>query len=350
MAAGIERDSYRLYVDGRQILEQKKPDRGNDQAPQSAEIPLEAGKVVSVRFDYVPMTAHPTIGLGVIAGDEIVTPEVRTLAAAADVAVVSVGFDSWTESEVFDRTYRLPFGQDQLICTVLDANPRTIVVLNAGGSVDTSGWIERTPAFLHAFYGGQEAGRALAEIIFGWINPSGRLPMSFERQIEDNPAFAHYYEAPGSTDVAYGEGVFLGYRHYDRTTVKPLFPFGFGLSYTTFAFSYLTVSPTEAAADAPVTVSFDVRNTGSRAGVEVAQVYVGNPSATIERPLRELKGFERVVLDPGETKRITIVLGPRSLAYWDVRTHAWRVDPGTFTIHAGNSSANLPLHADYAVR
>ncbi|MDD2765528.1 MAG: glycoside hydrolase family 3 C-terminal domain-containing protein [Opitutaceae bacterium] len=350
VAAGIDLDSYRLYVDGRQIIEQRKPARDGRQSPQFVEVRLKTGKAVSVRFDYAPMTAFPTVGLGVIASDQIVEPEVRTLVAAADVAVISVGFDSRTETEACDRSYRLPFGQDELICAVLAANPRAIVVLNAGGGVDTGGWIDRVPAFLHAFYGGQESGRALADIIFGRINPSGRLPMSFERRIEDNPTFAHYYEAPGSTEVAYGEGVFLGYRHYDRARVKPLFPFGFGLSYTTFAFSKLTVSPAQTAADKPVTVSFNVKNTGSRAGAEIAQVYVGDPSAAVERPLRELKGFERVVLKPGETKRVRIMLGRRALAYWDVRTHAWRVDPGRFTVHVGASAADLPLHADFTVR
>jgi beta-glucosidase len=173
--------------------------------------------------------------------------------------------------------------------------------------------------------------------------------MSFERRIEDNPTFHHYFAAPGSTEVVYGEGVFLGYRHYDRAEVKPLFPFGFGLSYTTFAFSNLAVRQAEAASEELVAVSFDVENTGQRLGAEIAQVYVGNPFATIDRPLKELKGFERVVLNPGETRRITIGLDRRALAYWDSGTRAWKVDPGCYTVFVGNSSTNLPLRVDFAV-
>lgn len=346
VAYGSDLNSYRLYLDRRLILEQKTPVRDRHQVPQFAEVRLEVGKAVSVRFDYVPTSASPVVGLGVIAGDEIVTPEVQALAAAADATVVVVGFDSRTETEGCDRSYHLPLGQDRLISAVLDANPRTIVVLNAGGGVDTGGWIERTPALLHGFYGGQESGRALAEIIFGRINPSGRLPISFERRVEDNPAYLNYYEAPGTTDVRYSEGIFLGYRHYDREETKPLFPFGFGLSYTTFAFSNMTVSPSQVATDGSVVVAFDVRNTGVRAGAEVAQVYVGNPAPKVERPLRELKGFERVVLNPGEKRRVTIQLQRQAFAYWDVRSHAWRVDSGVFTVYVGNSSVNLALKAD----
>jgi len=279
-----------------------------------------------------------------------IDPEAKTLAAMAEVAVVCVGYDPKVESEGSDRPFKLPPGQDELIQAIRAANPRTIVVLNAGGGVDTSAWIDRVPAFIHGFYGGQEAGRALAQVLFGEVNPSGRLPMSFERRIEDNPTYAHYYESPGSPDVAYKEGVFLGYRHYDRSAVKPLFPFGFGLSYTTFAFSHLSVSPAQSTPDGPVTVAFDVTNTGARSGAEVAQVYVGDPSAKVDRPLRELKGFQRVSLDPGQTKRVALTLGRRSFAYWDVVSHDWKVDPGAFAVYVGGSSADLPLRAALEIR
>ena len=216
----------------------------------------------------------------------------------ADVAVVAVGFNPRLESEGFDRTYRLPPGQDELIKAVLDANPRTVVVLTAGGSVDTSQWIDRVPALIQGWYGGSEAGNALAKVLLGEVDPSGHLPISWERHLDDNPAVANYHEAPGGRDVTYREGIFLGYRHYDRSDTKPLFPFGFGLSYTSFGFSHLNVEGKEASG-AGFTVSFDVRNTGQRGGAEVAQVYVGEPSTTVPRPVKELKGFARVALDPG---------------------------------------------------
>lgn len=233
---------------------------------------------------------------------------------------------------------------------MLAVNPHTIVVLTAGASVDTSQWIESVPALLQGWYPGDEGGRALAEVLLGRLNPSGKLPISFERRIEDNPAYANYYEIPGTHDINYKEGIFLGYRYCDRSPIKPLFPFGFGLSYTTFEFSHLSVSPTAAAADGPITVSFEVQNTGQRAGAEVAQVYVGDPSARVPRPIKELKGFQRVELQAGERKQVSINLDRRSLAYWDVKSKGWKVDPGKFVVYVGDSSASVPLEAAFNVR
>jgi len=224
------------------------------------------------------------------------------------------------------------------------------VVVTSGGSVDTGAWIDRVPALVQGWYGGSEAGRALALVLLGEVSPSGHLPISWERRLDDNPAVANYDEPPGSRDVAYREGVFLGYRHYDRSETKPLFSFGFGLSYTSFAFSHLSVIPSEARAGDPITVSFDVRNTGQRAGADVAQVYVGDPSAGVPRPVKELKGFARVALDPGKTKHVSVTLDRRSLAYWDVTSHDWKVDPGKFVIYVGDSSADVPLKAELTVR
>jgi beta-glucosidase len=258
-----------------------------------------------------------------------------------------VGFQPSTESEGHDRTWRLPTGQDELIQLVTAANPKTIVVLTAGGGVDTNPWLDRTPVFLHTWYGGQEAGRAVARVLFGEVNPSGKLPITFERHIEDNPAYKHYYEEPGTLNVKYEEGIFVGYRHYAPDKTQPLFPFGFGLSYTTFAFSNLKV--TSGAAKAEATVTFDVKNTGSRAGAEVAQVYVSEPGAKVRRPFEELKGFARVQLAAGETRQVSIPLDRRSFAYWDTGKHDWTVDAGSFVIRVGDSSVNLPLEGRFAV-
>jgi beta-glucosidase len=167
--------------------------------------------------------------------------------------------------------------------------------------------------------------------------------------IEDNPAYKNYYEQPGSKDVRYAEGIFLGYRYYDKSDTKPLFPFGFGLSYTSFAFSNLTVSPRKTSAGGPVTVSFDVKNTGTRAGADVAEVYVGEQSPKVPRPVKELKGFSRVMLSPGESRHVKVILDRRSLAYWDTDTHSWKVDPGKFTVCVGDSSADVPLQKSFDV-
>ena len=264
--------------------------------------------------------------------------------------MLSVGFGPGTESEGSDRTYQLPFGQEELIRAVTAANPHTVVVLTAGGSVATQDWIDRTPALLQTWYGGQQAGNALTKILFGEVDPSGKLPISWEKKIEDNPTYKDYYELPGTRDIKYSEGVFLGYRYYETSTVKPLFPFGFGLSYTTFAFSNLSVSPKTASSTGPIDVAFDVKNTGSVAGAEVAQIYVGDPSATVKRPKMELKGFSRVMLAPGEIRHVTATLDKRSLAYWDTNTHAWKVDPGKFVVYVGDSSENVPLQQDITVQ
>jgi len=345
IAVAAGHDAYRLYVDNKLVLEQ--PSR-EGQAPRAVDIDCPAGKPVAVRFEYLTETEVINARLGVVPVEEMLQPEAKKIAAMADFAVVSVGFDLETESEGFDRTYRLPPGQDELIKAVLAANPHTIVVVTAGGSVDTSRWLDKTPALLQTWYGGQEAGRALAEVLLGKLNPSGKLPISWERGIEDNPAYPNYDEAPGSKDVTYKEGVFLGYRHYDRSQTKPLFPFGFGLSYTTFAVSNLSVAPAVAKTEGAITVSFDVRNAGQRAGSEVAQVYVGELSPKVPRPVKELKGFQRVTLAPGETKHVSIALDRRAFAYWDVSSKDWKVDSeGKFVIYIGDSSVDLPLKANF---
>lgn len=337
IAQALGHDAYRVILDGAQVLNQ--PSR-EGQSPQSAEVQLTAGKPVRVEFDYWAAGEGVAADLGIVSESDMIDPEAARLAAAADVAVVSVGYDPRYESEGFDRTFALPAGQDLLVQRVEAANPRTIVVLTGGGAADVRAWIDRTPVLLHGFYGGQEGGRAMAQVLLGIVNPSGHLPFSFERRLEDNPTFAHYYAPDGSTRVDYAEGVFLGYRYYDQSAVKPLFAFGHGLSYTTFRFSHLTV------AAGPV-VAFDVTNTGARAGATVAQLYVGDPSARVERPVKELKRFQRVFLAPGQTRHLRFRLDRRALAYWSVATHGWQVDPGRFTVYVGDASDDVPLQADF---
>jgi len=348
VAAAVGEDSYSLMLDGKKILD--VPEHQNGQAPKSAKVILEAGKAVKIDFTYWPMTEVKTAGLGVITESSLLDPEAERLAKMADVTVVAAGFSPSTEGEGLDRTYRLPFGQEELIQSVAAANPRTIVVLTAGGSVATQDWIDKVPALLHTWYGGQQAGTALARVLMGDVNPSGKLPMSWEREIEDNPANGNYYESPGSRDVNYAEGIFTGYRYYDKGKVKSLFPFGFGLSYTSFVFSNLIVSPQTTSGTGTVDVSFDILNTGTRAGAEVAQVYVGEPDAGVPRPVKELKGFSRVMLAPGESRRVTVTLDRRAMAYWDTGSHDWKIDAGKFVVYVGDSSQNLPLQGTFAVQ
>ena len=295
------------------------------------------------------------------------SPDQMKAVANADVVVVSVGFDAKTEREGSDRTFTLPPGQDALIEEVAATNPRTIVTLTGGGGMDTSRWLDKVPVLLHTWYPGQEGGTAVAQILFGQHDPEGKLPVSFDRSWDDNPSAKWYYGDPKDNTtlhtigadgqpkdytiehIKYGDKLMVGYRYWTTTGKHPLFPFGFGLSYTTFRFSNLKV-PASAKSGSTVDISFDVTNTGSVAGAEVAQLYVSDPSAQVDRPERELKGFAKVRLDPGATQHVTISLDARSFSYWDEPAQRWIIDPGEFVIRIGDSSENTPLSADLTLR
>ncbi|MGH9326032.1 MAG: glycoside hydrolase family 3 C-terminal domain-containing protein [Terriglobia bacterium] len=346
-AVGL-RDAYRLFVDGKLVLD--VPENGGI-PPRAVDIDLPAGRPAAVRLDYLPDSDNIRARLGIIPVKDVLQPNVRKIAAIGDVVVLCVGFNEITEGEGHDRSYRLPPAQNALIKAVAAANPRTIVVLTAGGSVATAGWLDRVPVLLQTWYSGSEGGHALAAVLTGKANPSGKLPITWWRRVEDDPAYKNYYEEPGTHKVEYREGIFIGYRACGHNgQPAPLFPFGYGLSYTRFAFSDLSVTPKEASVDGPVTVRFDVQNIGRRTGAEVAQVYVGDPSSTVPRPIKELKGFERVVLEPGETRRVSITLNKRSLAYWNTQRDGWTVDLGKFVVYVGDSSENTPLQMDFNVR
>lgn len=335
---------YRVSVDGKPLLDSWKDSRA---LVGIATLPLEAGahKIV-VEHRGLPSFLGIRFRFGIVRSDSYVSPEVEKLAASADAVIVAVGFDQRSESEGADRTFRLPPGQDQLIERVAALNKRTIVVITSGGAVDATPWIDRVPALLESWYPGQEGGTAVANILFGDVNPSGRLPITWDRRWEDNPAHDSYYPAPGTNRVEYKEGVFVGYRGYERSAAKPLFPFGFGLSYTTFAYKHLAVRRLAASpASSPLKceVSFDVTNTGGREGADVAEVYVGESRPAVPRPQKELKGFARVNLRPGATERVKLILDNRAFAYFDVAAHVWRVDPGDFTIFIGRSVGQIEL-------
>jgi beta-glucosidase len=256
--------------------------------------------------------------------------------------VVAAGFDHETESESADRTFALPFGQDDLIREMSAANKKTVVVVTSGGGVDMTGWLDAVPSVVQAWFPGEEGGTALAEILLGTTNPSGRLPATFERRFEDNPVHASYYPDPGTRRIPYREGVFVGYRGYEKNDTKPQFAFGHGLSYTTFKYGNLALTPAQTT-DGTIEVSFDVTNAGTRAGADVAQVYVGEVAPRVPRPGKELKGFAKVGLQPGETKRVTLTLDRRALSYYDVHSKQWRADAGAFEILVGRASDAIEL-------
>jgi beta-glucosidase len=280
------------------------------------------------------------LGLGIARRGTLVDPQAKQLAARADAVVIAVGFNHETESEGADRTFRLPPGQDELIREVAAANRNAVVVVTSGGGVDMSEWVERVPAVVEAWYPGQEGGTALADILLGAVNPSGRLPVTLERRWEDNPVHASYYPEGDTKRVVYKEGVFVGYRGYEKAGVRPLFPFGHGLSYTTFSYGNLSVRP---AAGGLYEVSFDVKNTGGREGADVAQVYVTPAASKVARPAKELKGFAKVSLRPGETRRVSVTLDRRAFSYYDADAKNWRAEPGDYGVLVGRSSERIEL-------
>ena len=255
-------------------------------------MPLPAGPH-QIELDYFVKRGwgKTKLNFGIVRPEELVSAEAKSIAAHADAVVVAVGFDPSTEGESGDRMFVLPPGQDELINQIAAINKNTVVVVTSGGGVDMTPWVDHVPGLFEAWYPGQEGGTALAQLIFGDASPSGKLPITIERRWEDNPAHDTYYPKGGDKKVAYTEGVFVGYRGYDKSGVKPLFPFGYGLSYTTFAYKNLSVSPASASGD--VEVHFDVTNTGNRAGAEVAEVYVGDRHSSVPRPVKELKGFSQ---------------------------------------------------------
>jgi beta-glucosidase len=258
-------------------------------------------------------------------------------ARKADVAIVMVGDD---EGEGHDHGIELPAIQDRLIAAVAKANPKTIVVLKSGSAV-LMPWLQDVPAVLEAWYPGEEDGNAVAAVLLGQVNPSGKLPLTFPRHLEDTLASnPDQYPGNGAT-VHYSEGLDVGYRAYNAHNVAPLFPFGFGLSYTSFRFDDLSVTTRS---NDHVTVSFRVTNTGQRPGAEVAQLYLNFPPiAEGDEPPRQLKGFRKIMLKPGESKHIDLPLDPLYFSFWSERTHAWQVAQGAFHIMVGDSSANTPL-------
>ncbi|GIH14359.1 beta-glucosidase [Rugosimonospora africana] len=260
-------------------------------------------------------------------------------AAAADVAVVVV---SDQESEGSDRmSLALPGNQNQLVAAVAAANPHTVVVVDSGGPV-LMPWLGAVPAVLEAWYPGEEAGNALAAVLFGDVNPSGKLPVTFPASDATGPLGSRAQFPGVDGTVSYTEGLRVGYRWYGAQHVRPLFPFGYGLSYTSFRYGQLTVSP--AADHHDVTVTVDVTNTGDRAGADVVQVYLSYPPAAGEPP-NQLRAFRKVSLDPGQTRTVSLTLDRDAFTVWNSSAQAWRTVAGTYPLSVGDSSADLPLHA-----
>jgi beta-glucosidase len=354
LVAASGEDTYELEVDGKTVID---PPHREGQAPRAANLPLHAGHAVHFTLTYHPSSSRLRIGFGIRSEQDLISADARKIAASADAVVLSVGFGPATESEGYDRTFELPWGQDDLIRSISAVNPHTVVVITAGGAVDALPWIQSVPAVLHNYYPGQAGGTALAEVLFGERSPEGRLPFSFDRSWQDDPVHDSYYPATVTSGtgptVRYAEGLFNGYRYYtseaDGMAKQPLFPFGYGLTYTTFRYSGIKAVVSGNGDATTVMVSLDVTNTGKRAGSDVVQLYVGDPSAKVKRPAKELKGFERVQLEPAATRHLEFKLTAQDLAYYSVEKHGWQVDPGGFKVYAGGDSQHTPQIAAFNV-
>ena len=276
---------------------------------------------------------------------------------SADAVILSIGT---SDSEGWDRPFDLPDTTQQLVLKVAGLNPNTLVVVNSGSGINMSGWNQKVAAILYAWYGGQAGAKAVAEILSGRVNPSGKLPVTIEKDFKDSPGY-RYIPAGEALyqdwnedaeklhpifDVIYKEGIFVGYRWYEKKAIEPLYPFGFGLSYTSFNYSNLKVSSKSFHADEPLTVTFTVTNTGKTAGSETAQLYIADQESKYPRPVKELKGFEKFSLNPGESKKVTIILDKTDFSYWSPEKKDWYAEPGKFTILVGPSSAQIELQKE----
>jgi beta-glucosidase len=308
--------------------------------------------------DFIPYEAAIRHAAG--EGIEVTVHDEATARSAmtSDVAVV---FLTMAEHEQMDRNFELDEDSLYLLQRVSSYNPRTIAVVSLGGGVEMASWIDRVAALIYAWYPGTYGAEALGEMLFGDINPSGKLPLSIEKRQEDTHYFGNYL--PEGTilprtfqgwdsvcenfDIEYREGLLTGYRWYDAKEIEPLFPFGFGLSYTTFTYSGLNVTVDGLEAGRAARVRFSVRNSGQTAGTEIAQLYIHDPDAEVMRPLKELKGFARVALAPGEERQVDLTVAAQDLAYWDETGRAWKVEPGRFEILIGASSRDIRLRESF---
>jgi beta-glucosidase len=242
--------------------------------------------------------------------------------------------------------FELPLEQVKLIKDTIQENPNTIVVLINGSPIAMDDWIDNVPSVIEAWYGGMEAGTAIANVLFGDVNPSGKLTMTFPKKLSDSPAHASKRTYPGNDKVFYDEGIFVGYRHFDTRNIDPLFPFGYGLSYTTFTYENLTIDNEKIRGDGALKVSVDITNTGKTNGKEVVQLYIQDVQSSVERPLKELKGFKKINLNSGQMKKIVFELNKDDLSFYNPKENSWVVERGTFKILIGSSSRDIRLEGE----
>jgi beta-glucosidase len=268
----------------------------------------------------------------------------------ADYVILVLGLthDKYEDCENFDKqSLELPAEQIDLINETVNINPNTIVVLISGSPIRMQDWMDKVPAILEAWFPGMEGGNVIADILFGDVNPSGKLPLTFPKELNDSPAHKSERTYPGDKKVFYDEGIFVGYRHFDKENIEPLFPFGFGLSYTDYSYENLQIDKKEMIGDDQLQVSIDITNTGNKDGSEIVQLYITDQKCSVSRPEKELKGFEKIFLKAKETKTVNFIITPKELSFYDIKTKDWITEDGKFTIQIGKSSRDIMQKIDF---
>jgi len=330
-------DGIRLLVNNQLIIDQWF---SHDKEYRYGTIKLEAGKAYNIKVEYYQEIGGATINMGWYYHDPKLIDEAVDLAKKSDAVVICAGIDRFWEAEGADRTnFDLPLVQNELIKAVSAVNPNTVVVLNNGGPLNVTPWLNSVSALAEAWFNGNDGGDAIADVLFGKYNPSGKLPYSYVQKESDfPPAFSNYLNRDRKT--VYNEGIYVGYRYHDKNNTKPLYPFGYGLSYTTFEYSN---PKTEKLTEQLISVKLDVKNTGNYDGTEIVQVYTSEAKPTTDRPVKELKGFGKVFLKKGETRTIEIQLRVEDLGFFDQDKKAWTLNKGIYQVLIGSSSADIKL-------
>ena len=338
-------DGFRMTLDGKSIID----DWGNHSAEERKySFDAKKGQKYALGIEYYENRDDAVMKFEYTVTGEGLKKWQKDI-QNADAVIFCGGMNQSIEGEGFDRPFEIPAEQIDMLNEIYELNKNIVVVMNCGGAVDFSGWSDKAKAIVYAMYPGQEGGTAVAEILTGKVNPSGKLVYSIERRAEDNPCFNTYHETKGisgfrDTDlkkIQYSEGLFTGYRGYEKNNVAPLYPFGFGMSYTTFEYSSLKVKKVGKKGSNSVEITFEIKNTGKTDGAEVAQVYVGEVKPSVVRPARELKGYEKVFLKSGQKKKVMITLDDEAFQHYDVMSKGFVVDPGDYRIWVGSSSAKM---------
>lgn len=339
-------DGVRLFLDDKLVI-----DHWTDHAPESREyqVNLTAGKEYKIIIEYYENGGGAVCKLGwTLPGEDLMIAAVKA-AKQSEVVLLFAGTSGAYESEGFDRQdLVLPKNQDELIEKVTEVNKNVIVIVNAGSPVLMDKWLGKVRGVVCAWFGGQEMSYAISDILSGKFNPSGKLPVTFPKRWEDCSAFSSYKKESGVTQ--YTDGIFVGYRHFEHNKIEPLFPFGFGLSYTNFAYAKLKLSANELGQNDKLSLTFEIKNTGKVAGSEIPQLYIRDLKSSVERPVKELKGFSKIFLKSGETKTVTFTVDKSALSFFDEKSKSFVAEPGEFEILIGSSSEKIELKDKFVLK